>query len=158
MSSSNRTSPHHSSDDHSSSQADSSPEAIRINREQTRPFVLARVESSGEVWFAIESGTRPTTTVSERKPKESGDGDHVTPYSVFLDVVYAAVEDAEAEDIPKIIKETSKIFLKTSSIQEPSTEETSVDPHAKFKEDLYLDRYTDLTLLGQRLDTLELFL
>ena len=136
FSSSDKTPPHHSSDNHSSSQADSSPEVMRINREQTRPFVLARVESSGEVWFAIESGSRPTTTVSEKKPKESGDGDHVTPYSVFLAVVYAAVEDAEAKDIPKIIKETSKIFLKTSSIQEPSTEETSVDPHAKFAEEL----------------------
>ena len=92
---------------------DSSPEALGINRHQNRPSIIARVNSiTGQVSFNIETSSRPKTNVEERLPNEKGDGDHVTPYSVFIDIIYAAVEDEDIKDIPHIIKETSKIFLK----------------------------------------------
>ena len=49
---------------------------------------------------------------------ESGDGDHATPYSVFIDTVYAAIADKDPRNIPTILHNMARVFMSPGHMEE----------------------------------------
>ncbi|MCD6045494.1 MAG: hypothetical protein K0R48_657 [Gammaproteobacteria bacterium] len=94
-----------------------SPESSIGRGEMSKPVFEFRFDMNKKEFQLIISTDRPKTAIP------SSQGDHITAYAVFLEIIYAAVQDEPISSVVNILNRIARIFLyeDASSIAELET-------------------------------------